>query len=80
MGTGADEVPIKVWCTVVEACASTSQSNSLVRLSLTQSLKAWYLSLADLDVQSLARKRVFLPDILILSGIRQIRLSMGLDW
>ena len=80
MGTGADEVPIKVWCTVVEACASTSQSNSIVRLSFTQSLKAWYLSLADLDVQSLARKRVFFFDLLILSGIRQIRLSMGLDW
>ena len=30
VGTGADEVPIKVWCTVVEACASTSQSNSIV--------------------------------------------------
>ena len=80
VGAGADEVPINAWCTVVEACVSTSQSNSFVRLSLTQVLKAWYLSLAALDVQSLAWKSVFLPYILTLSGMRQIRLLTGLDW
>ena len=73
------DVPIKDWWTVVDTWVSTSHACKRPRNSFTQLLNAWYLSFADFDVQSFALKMELSLSILILSGIRLMRLLTGLN-